>query len=130
MTAGSGRSAGATTSGTDTVPADRSGASPPAGRGGQELAEVGRRRGHAGVRRGPRPYRVVRCTRGRPSGATSAASSSTPMPLAVAGPGGPGDVLVHQRAAQVVGPGPEQLAGPGSTPIFTQLTWMLSMAPR
>ncbi len=57
-------------------------------------------------------YRVERCTSGRPSGATMASRSSTPIRCPCCGAGGPRDVLVHQRAAEVVGPGPQHLARP------------------
>ena len=48
--------------------------------------------------------------------------------LAVGGPGGAADVLVHQRPAEV-DPGQQGLADP-SAPIFTHDTWMLSIRPR
>ena len=47
---------------------------------------------------------------GPTQGGHDGAEPSAPMQLAVAGPGRPGDVLVHQGAAQVVDPGPEHLA--------------------
>ena len=58
----------------------------------------------------------------------AARKASTSMHLAVAGAGGPRDVLVDQGAAEIVGPGGEQLAG-APAPSFTQLSWTLSMVP-
>ena len=65
--------------------------------------------GHAPAGAPASAYSVERCTSGRPSGATMASSSSTPMRCPCVRAGRPRDVLVHQRAAQVVGPGPQDL---------------------
>lgn len=46
----------------------------------------------------------------------------------MSGAGRPADALLHEGAAEVVDPCPQQLRGPAG-PVFTQEAWMCSIAP-
>ena len=83
------------------------------------------------VSRRARPGRRAWCAaRGvRPSGSTSARKSASSMPWPWLAPAARRDVLVHQRAAEVVDARPAAAGATPSRPSFTHDAWMLSMQP-
>ena len=77
-----------------------------------------------------RPGRTASCAaRGGGRAARRGAEVGLGHLLAVAGAGGPGDVLVDEGAAEVVGTRPGAPGGHRRRPIFTHDTWTLSIQP-
>ena len=73
-------------------------------------------------------YSVERCTSGRPSGATMASSSSTPIRCPCCAPAAREMFSSISVPPRSLAPARRSCRAPAA-PILTQLTWMLSMSP-